>query len=135
MSLPQFPDNLTKEGAINEILHSIAHEEDALSKIMEAESQKVQFAVNELNKASEKDLNKMLEINCSVQGIIQNINDMQIILKNKLISALSHTDKPENWQDLCCSLMCTKNCYQDTNKSNLLCLSISDPNECMHIYL
>jgi len=87
--MPKFPDPdciLTREQAINAILTSIAMEETALSHIINAEGEKIQYALQNINPKNfcHSDLDKILEVNESVSGLLEQITDMQLILKNKM---------------------------------------------------
>ena len=87
MSMPEFPDGkniLSQDQAINAILTSIAMEETALSHIINAESEKIQLAIEHIKCNNCCDLQKLLEVNESAASLIEQVNDMQIILKNKL---------------------------------------------------
>ena len=90
MSMPKFPNSdciLTREQAINAILTSIALEEAALSHIINAEGEKIQYVLQHINSKScytFDDMDKILEINESVSDLIDQITDMQLILKNKM---------------------------------------------------
>lgn len=93
MSMPKFPDNkdvLTTEEALNAIITSIALEECALSKILVAESEKIDFVTKKLKNGSKGDIKLLLKTNQSVQETICSINDMQLILKNKLAIATKY---------------------------------------------
>jgi hypothetical protein len=82
MSMPELLDSsklLTKEQAIISILTSIAMEEAALSHIINAEGEKIQYALN--NKCN--DIQKIIEVNESVSSILNQIIDMQLLLKIK----------------------------------------------------
>ena len=86
MSMPKFPDKdktLTRDEALDAILTSIAMEEIALSRILNAEADKIQFAI-EYIKNHKCDPTILLKINESADSLIGQINDMQIILKSKL---------------------------------------------------
>jgi len=88
MSMPKFPNPdciLTREQAINAILTSIALEETALSHIINAEGEKIQYALqNSCCKNCCDNMEIILEVNESVSCIIEQITDMQLILKSKL---------------------------------------------------
>ena len=88
MSMPEFPKSktiLTREEAINAILTSIAMEETALSHILNAEGEKIQFAIEHIKKSDgNNDLQMLLKVNKSAASIIDQISDIQIILKNKM---------------------------------------------------
>ena len=93
MSMPEFPDleNLTKEKAINSILTSIAMEEAALSHIINAEGEKIQFALT--NKC--RDLAQVVAVNDSVADLLERVFDLQLVLKSKLRLAKSFIDCKE----------------------------------------
>lgn len=98
MSMPAFPEHdtvLTGEEALNAILTSIALEETALSHILNAEGEKIQYAV-EYMKRSGCDIKTILEVNESVTSTLEQIKDIEIILINKINKALKHVPhKPE----------------------------------------
>ena len=93
MSMPQLPSPdtiLTREQAINAILASIAMEETALGHLINAESEKIQYAIEYVkSKNSSADLQKLLEINKSAAAMLEQIGDIQVTLKNKLRLAMS----------------------------------------------
>ena len=102
MSMPNFPklDDLTLEQAINSILTSIAMEEAALSHILNAEGEKIQFALE--NRCT--DLQKVIEINESVALLVDRIIDLQLILKTKMRLAKEFLSKNERQhKPKCCS--------------------------------
>ena len=89
MSMPEFPNPdtiLSREQAIDSILTSIAMEEMALSHILNAEGEKLQYIIKRLDHLDSDCLGvqKLLEVNGSVAALIDRIYDLQIILKNKL---------------------------------------------------
>ena len=93
MSIPKFPQAdslLSREEAINAILSSIAMEEIALSHILEAESEKIKFATEQIKCNKDADIKTLLKINESAASLIGLINDMQLILKNKLRLATNY---------------------------------------------
>jgi hypothetical protein len=103
MSMPKFPNPdciLTRDQAINAILTSIAQEEAALSHIINAEGEKIQYVLQNINsKNCHDDMDKILEVNESVSDLIEQITDMQLILKSKMrlaakILALDKTEMP-----------------------------------------
>jgi hypothetical protein len=98
MSMPEFPkpeNVLTKEQAINSILTSIAMEEAALSHIVNAEGEKIQYAIahTKCNNNSES-MQKLLEINKSAANLIEQVGDIQILLKSKMCHVLSYLPVP-----------------------------------------
>ena len=94
MSMPEFPnlEKLTRDQAINSILTSIAMEEAALSHILNAEGEKIQFAL--ANKC--RDIDKVIEINDSVAELLERVFDLQLVLKSKLRLTKSLLDKKED---------------------------------------
>jgi len=86
--MPAFPKPetiLTREQAINAILTSIAMEEAALSHIINAEGEKIQQAIEHAkSKGNCSGMRELLEINESAAKVIEQINDLQMLLKNKL---------------------------------------------------
>lgn len=93
MSMPTFPENgidLTKEQAFNMILGSIAMEELALSHIINAEGEKLQYILGTLPGSNGPcaTKNELLEVNRSISCLIEQVTESQIILKNKLSKVL-----------------------------------------------
>jgi hypothetical protein len=82
MSMPEFPklDHLTQEQALNSILTSIAMEEAALSHILNAEGEKIQYILSQKS----VDVQKVIEVNESVASLLDRVIDLQIILKSKM---------------------------------------------------
>ena len=103
MSMPELPESediLTRDEAINAILTSIALEETALSHIMNAEGEKIQYILEQCT-----DANKVIEINESVSDTLDRVIDLQLILKNKMRLAEKFVDtKPA--QKCCCKCCC-----------------------------
>lgn len=98
MSLPEFPATdpcLTRERAINMILVSIAMEELALSHVIEAESDKMKYAFDYLQKQNCcAAIDQILQINESATKLIEAVMETQLILKKKMESALNALPKP-----------------------------------------
>ncbi|MDR0984371.1 MAG: hypothetical protein LBL93_05110, partial [Ruminococcus sp.] len=98
MSMPSFPPidpNLTLEKAINMILSSISEEENSLGDIIKAEGEKINYAIEEVIKnGDEQSLQKLIEVNDSVNKLLDKINDTMIILKSKMNTALEYAEKP-----------------------------------------
>ncbi len=89
MSMPELPNQEQSfEQVLSEVIESIAAEESALSRIIEAETEKQQFAL-EYIKRGDGDIQKITELNNSAAALLQQLNDMQMILKNKLGIAVS----------------------------------------------
>ena len=103
MSMPQFPKlDMTLDQSLNSILASIAMEEAALSHILNAEGEKIQYAL-----ASCADLDQVMKINRSVTDLVESILDLQIVLKSKMRLALNHLPKSEGYTKKCnCKYCC-----------------------------
>lgn len=66
--------------AVTNVIASIAAEEMALSRILNAESEKMQRAIC----LEEVDLCKLLEINDSATNMVHAVANMELVLKDKL---------------------------------------------------
>jgi len=91
--MPKFPEidsEITCESALNMILASIAMEELALSHIINAEGEKLQYVLGTLETGCCKkpDFDEVLKVNQSVTGLLESVSQNQIILKNKMDKAL-----------------------------------------------
>ncbi|MCL2253797.1 MAG: hypothetical protein FWC09_05065 [Lachnospiraceae bacterium] len=109
MSLPKFPDSdtiLTRDEAVNAILTSIAMEESALSHIINAEGEKIQYVL--AKKCT--DLCEVIAVNNSVASVIDKIIDLQFLLKVKMQHAKDFT-KPTYC--VCCPMGPDNNCHPD----------------------
>lgn len=73
-------DNISKCCAATSLLQSIALEEAAISHILNAEGEKLQKAIA-MNPCSKNDL---LEVNKSVEDMVDKITSLEVILKSKL---------------------------------------------------
>ena len=97
MSLPEFPKPdtiLSRDQALDAILTSIAMEEVALSHIINAEGEKIQYILKSA-RANKADVCDVLKVNESATALLEQVNDMQMTLKNKLRWALKYLPKPE----------------------------------------
>lgn len=95
MSMPKFPEvdpkiTITCEQALNMILSSIAAEELALSHIINAEGEKLQYVLGTLesNKNCGYCLKDVLAVNDSVAAMMANVAQNQMLLKQKMDAAL-----------------------------------------------
>jgi hypothetical protein len=91
MSAPSFPDHdkvLTHDEAVNAILTSIALEETALSHIINAEGEKIQFALEHAKKNGCTDMETVLKVNESTASMLAQIAEIEIVLTNKLSKIL-----------------------------------------------
>jgi len=88
--------SLTRDEAINAIIASIAAEELALSRIIEAESEKIKYVVGcaKSRGCQKEDLVNVLKINESAKDLLERVTDMQIVLKNKLALAARFLPMP-----------------------------------------
>ena len=97
MSMPAYVDTvpeLTREAVINQILASIALEELALSHVINAEGEKIQFALGTLQ-IPDRGLSggitiaNLVELNTSVASTLQAAAENQAALTQKLQAALA----------------------------------------------
>jgi len=103
MSMPEFPnlDCLTFKQSINSILTSIAMEEAALSHIINAEGEKIQYVLSKC-----PDIDSVIRTNESVKELIDSISDLQATLKSKMRIALSHLPAEKSHHDKPCCRCC-----------------------------
>ena len=98
MSMPEIPTpnpHLTKEQALTMILSSIALEEVALSHIINAEGEKIQYILGHSpHGCRETDVDDILAVNKSVTGLLEMVMQNQLILKNKMEKVLEYLPKP-----------------------------------------
>ncbi len=92
MSMPAFPKNdppLTREGSLNEIISSIAAEELSLSHILNAEGEKLQYAIGTLPGLDEAaSVDEVMKVNRSVQDTLSGVMAQQAVLAAKLSAAM-----------------------------------------------
>jgi len=90
-SFPNFPPDVTREDVINQILSSIAMEELALSHIMNAEGEKLQYVLGTLSGTSGPGatVEEVLQVNDSVQKMLQTAVQKQMMLGSKMSDALN----------------------------------------------
>ena len=70
----------TRDQAITDLIQSVALEETALSHILNAEGEKIQKVLS-LHNCDQKDI---LEVNKSVEDMVDKITSLEIVLKSKL---------------------------------------------------
>ncbi|MFJ3387591.1 MULTISPECIES: collagen-like protein [unclassified Lysinibacillus] len=81
---------ITRDDALNLLLASIAIEELGLGHIINAEAEKIQYAVGTLPGLSvPATLNELLEVNASVQTTIQGLIKKELLLQTKLENILA----------------------------------------------
>ena len=93
MSMPSFPKDgasMTREQALTMIVASIAMEESALSRIMDAEGDKLRYILDRCREACgcPETPKEILEANESVTRLLDAVAQNQTILRNKLALAL-----------------------------------------------
>lgn len=98
MSMPQFPPpnpEMTTDQALNMILSSIALEELALSHIINAEGEKIQYVLkNPVNGTCPATTADILAVNKSVSGLLEMVMQNQLLLKNKMEKVLEYLPIP-----------------------------------------
>ena len=116
MSMPSFPPNgadMTREEALTMIIASIAMEEMALSHILNAEGEKLQYILGTLPGpkpcACPQDV---LAVNKSVTALVEAVTQNQILLKNKLAQVLEFCPPPACKPEPapCCPSPCCPQC-------------------------
>lgn len=91
MSQPRFPlvPDLSRQDAINQVLSSIASEELALSHIINAEGEKIQYAIGSIPGLTESStIAEVTDVNNSVVDTLGTVLENQIVLTGKLSQAL-----------------------------------------------
>jgi hypothetical protein len=91
MSLPQFPStlDLTRQDAINQVIASIASEELALSHIINAQGEKIQYAIGSIPGLPEgATIAEVADVNNSAVDMLGTVLENQIVLTGKLTQAL-----------------------------------------------
>jgi len=96
MSLPQFPDvthDFSLDESVFQILSSIAMEELALSHIINAEGEKIQYVLGTLPGVAPPkyppSINDLVRINESVKDMLSSVSMSQMFLFGKMSTALS----------------------------------------------
>ncbi|MCL1989263.1 MAG: hypothetical protein FWG67_00060 [Defluviitaleaceae bacterium] len=98
MSMPTFPTDMntpTQEEALSQIISSIAMEELGLSHIINAEGEKLQYILGTLEGSTPPipaTVEDVLNVNTSVQKMLETISYNQMFLKAKLSDALTALD-------------------------------------------
>ena len=87
---------LSRESALNMILHSIALEEVALSHIINAEGEKIQAIVASMDKkCCSADMQILLNVNNSVRDVLEQVKELQMLLKSKMSRVMEYLPCPE----------------------------------------
>ena len=94
MSMPSFPKNgadMTREAALTMIIACIAMEELALSHILNAGGEHLQFVLGALPGMSSQDV---LAVHKSIAALVESVTHNQMLLKNKLDHVLEFVPRP-----------------------------------------
>ena len=94
MSMPSFPKNgadMTREEALTMIIACLAMEELALSHILNAGGEHLQFVLGTLPGTSSKDV---LAVHKSITGLVEAVTQNQLLLKKKLDQVLEFCPRP-----------------------------------------
>lgn len=99
MSMPEFPEggtNITEEQAFNMLLTSIAMEELALSHIMNAEGEKLQYVLGTLpgTRGTCPTTEEVIQVNKSITKLLEIVAQNQLLLKSKLDNILEAKNIP-----------------------------------------
>ncbi len=90
MSMPTIPSinpsiDVTRDDAVNIILSSIGMEELSLAHIVNAEAEKIQFALGTLETATEAaSLEQILEVNSSAKKMLRDVIKNQMLIGMKM---------------------------------------------------
>jgi hypothetical protein len=90
--MPEFPDlpDISREDAINQVIASIALEELGLSHIINAEGEKIQFALGTLPGSVAQSIEDVLATNDSVKDLLGKTTLNQQLLRAKLAKVLTY---------------------------------------------
>lgn len=114
MSMPSFPPNgadMTREEALTMIIASIAMEELALSHILNAEGEKLQYILGTLPGAAPcASPQDVLAVNKSVSTLLEAVTQNQMLLKNKLAQVLEFCPLPPPLPPACRPEPCPPPC-------------------------
>ncbi len=90
MSMPNIPDinstvNINRDDAVNIILSSIGMEELSLAHILNAEAEKIQFALGTLDTATEAaSLDDIMKVNSSAKKMLRDVIKNQMLIGMKM---------------------------------------------------
>lgn len=98
MSMPEFPmpnPDMTRDQVLNMLLSSIALEELALSHIINAEGEKIQYTLgHSCGGGCPTRIADILSVNKSVTTLLEMVMQNQLLLKNKMEKVLEYLPKP-----------------------------------------
>ena len=95
MSMPKFPNtpNLNLENSVSQVISSIAMEELALSHVLNAEGEKLQFVLGSLNTEVPPirpiTIDDLLEVNESIRDTLSTVSMNQMFLLGKMSSVIN----------------------------------------------
>jgi len=91
----------TREDALNQIVSSIAMEELALSHILNAEGEKIQYAIGTISDSERMNasIDEVFKVNKSVMRTLKRTWEYQILLRSKLNDALNAYKEIDNGVD------------------------------------
>ena len=95
MSMPSIPDlnpqvSIDRDDALNVILSSIGMEELSMAHIINAEAEKIQFALGTLDTATEAaTLEEILEVNKSSNKMLRDVIKNQMLIGMKMEDVVS----------------------------------------------
>lgn len=112
MSMPTIPNitpiiNITREKAINMLMASIAMEEMGLSNIINAESEKIKYVLNQ-HHCNSATIQEVKDINQSVEKVMRSIMKIQFLLQDKLENIINIIPKEKPHHNHTCN-HCIKN--------------------------
>lgn len=112
MSMPTIPNitpiiNITREKAINMLMASIAMEEMGLSNIINAESEKIKYVLNQ-HHCNSATIQEVKDINQSVEKVMRSIMKIQFLLQDKLENIINIIPKEKPHYNPTCN-DCIKN--------------------------
>lgn len=85
MSMPEIKcEHIDKCCAASSVLQSIALQEAGLAHIINAEGEKIQKVVGMCDASVEE----MIDVNTSVEGLIEKITSLELVLKSKMDAVL-----------------------------------------------
>jgi len=101
MSMPTFPDHTNtpdRKEVINQIISSIAMEELALSHILNAEGEKLQYVLGTLpgSDGLNPSIDDIVKVNDSIKDLIEAVTFSQMFLRAKFKDALSMESTPKH---------------------------------------
>ena len=119
MSMPNIPDiipeiDITREDVITLLLASVAMEEMGLAHILNAEGEKIQYALRH-HGCGDMDLEELKELNKNVQQMVDAISRLQMLLQMKVENILSFTTT--STRTTCTHTTCTRTTCTHTHST------------------